>query len=59
MAVAYLPERPEKATVAWDGGKVPYGRAALTVVSLALFVAFAVWLGVTGFIDARGFGSDF
>jgi hypothetical protein len=38
---------------------VPYGRAVLTVVPLALFVAFAVWLGVTGFIDMRGFGSDF
>lgn len=59
VTVAYVPERPEKATVTRDGGKVPYGRAVLTVVPLALFVAFAVWLGVTGFIDMRGFGSDF
>jgi hypothetical protein len=59
VTVAYLPERPEKAAVVRDGGRVPYARAVLTVVPLALFVAFAVWLGVTGFTDVRGFGSDF
>jgi hypothetical protein len=49
VTVAYVPERPEKATVVRDGGRTPYAKAALTLVMLAVFLVVAVGIGVSGF----------
>jgi hypothetical protein len=60
VSVAYVPGRPEKATLVRGAGeRTPYVRAALTVVPLALFVAFAVGLGVEGFASINDFGPGF
>jgi hypothetical protein len=49
VTVAYVPERPEKATVVRDGARAPYAEAAFTLVMLGVFFAMAVGIGLAGF----------
>ncbi|MFE2425320.1 DUF3592 domain-containing protein [Streptomyces sp. NPDC059373] len=62
VTVAYVPERPEKATVVREGGRTPYAKAALTLVVLGVFLAVVVAIGASGFgmfSDSGDFPSGF
>jgi hypothetical protein len=60
VTVAYIPERPERATVVGEGARAPYAAAAVALVLLGVFLVVAVGIGVAGFrmfSEAGGFAA--
>lgn len=58
LTVAYLPERPERATVVREGARAPFAEAASTLLVLGMFLVVVVGFGVAGFSMMHGLSGD-